>query len=60
MFSGGTLLGNFAGPATDGQHVIVSGLETFGRYVIVQLDNGGDQLNLQEVKAFGRATTLQL
>ena len=25
MFSGGTLLGHFAGPATDGQHIIVSG-----------------------------------
>ena len=25
MFSGGPLLGHFAGPATDGQHIIVSG-----------------------------------
>ena len=25
MFSGGTLLGHFAGPATDGEHIIVSG-----------------------------------
>ena len=25
MFSGGTLLGHFAGPATDGQHIIISG-----------------------------------
>ena len=25
MFSGGTLLGHFDGPATDGQHIIVSG-----------------------------------
>ena len=25
MFSGGTLLGNFAGPGTDGEHIIVSG-----------------------------------
>ena len=25
MFSGGTLLGQFSGPATDGQHIIVSG-----------------------------------
>ena len=40
----------------------IPGQETSGRYVIVQMDNGGDQLNLQEVKAFGRATsnTLQL
>ena len=35
----------------------IPGQETSGRYVIVQMDNGGDQLNLQEVKAFGRATT---
>ena len=25
MFSGGTLLGQFAGPASDGQHIIISG-----------------------------------
>ena len=25
-----------------------------GRFVIVQMDNGGDELNLKEVKAFGR------
>ena len=34
----------------------VLGLEVSGRYVIVQMDNGGD-LNLQEVKAFGRVTS---
>ena len=34
----------------------IPGQETSGRYVIVQMDNGGDPLNLQEVKAFGRAT----
>ena len=56
MFSGGILVGRFAGPATDGQHIIISGqrLLTSGRYVIVQMDNGGDVLNLREVKAFGR------
>ena len=71
MFSGGTLLGHFAGPASNGQHIIISGetqllnsqslLITFpgqreisGRYVIVQMDNGGDQLNLKEVRAFDR------
>ena len=32
----------------------VSGQEASGRYVIVQMDNGGDALNLEEVKAFGR------
>ena len=25
MFSGGSLLGQFAGPATNGQHIIISG-----------------------------------
>ena len=25
MFSGGSLLGQFAGPATDGQHIVISG-----------------------------------
>ena len=25
MFSGGSLLGHFAGPATDGQHIVISG-----------------------------------
>ena len=32
----------------------VLGQEAYGRYVIVQMDNGGDPLNLQEVKTFGR------
>ena len=32
----------------------VSGPETSGRYVVVQMDNGEDALNLEEVKAFGR------
>jgi len=57
LFSGGTLLGHFAGPGTTGQHIIISGQETSGRYVIVQMDNGGDELNLQEVKAFGRVAS---
>ena len=28
MFSGGTLFGHFAGPGTDGQHIIISGQAT--------------------------------
>jgi len=55
MFSGGTLLGHFAGPGRNGQHIIISGQETTGRYVIVQMDNGRHDLNLHEVKAFGRS-----
>jgi len=54
MFSGGSLLGRFAGPGTDGQHIIITGEAISGRYVIVQMDNGvGVPLNLKEVKAFG-------
>ena len=34
----------------------IPGQETFGRYVIVQM-NSPTYLNLQEVKAFGRALT---
>ena len=29
MFSGGTLLGHFDGPGTDGQHIIISGQKLF-------------------------------
>ena len=71
IFSGGSLLGHFGGPATNGQHIIISG-QTFklsllmnfpghsemsGRYVIVQMDLNGDNLNfnLKEVIAFGKA-----
>ena len=55
MFSGGDLLGTFVGPAFGQQVEIESGpgwAEKYGRYVIVQMDNGGP-LNLQEVTAFG-------
>ena len=55
MFSGGDLLGTFAGPAFGRQVEIDSGpgwAEKFGRYLIVQMDNGGP-LNLKEVTAFG-------
>ena len=34
----------------------ILGQEVSGRYVIVQMDNGDDALNLEEVKAFGRLT----
>ena len=37
----------------------IPGQETSGRYVVVQI-NSRTYLNFQEVKAFGRATTLQL
>ena len=70
MFDGGALLGHYPGPATHGQLITISGeklqlkysmlinipgQETSGRYVIVQMDNGEDGLNLKEVTAFGRS-----
>ena len=55
MFSGGDLLGTFAGPGTPGQRIeITSGdnwLVKTGRYVIVQMDNDNEPLNLKEVSA---------
>ena len=36
----------------------VLGQEVSGRYVIVQMDNGEDPLNLEEVKAFGRLASV--
>jgi len=59
-FSGGTLLGNFEGTGANPQHIVVSGKETAGRYVIVQINKGPTFLNLKEVKAFGRETVEEL
>ena len=60
MFSGGTLLGTFAGPGGPGQEIeIVTNVtgpgwrDFFGRYILVQMDNGEDPINLKEVTAFG-------
>ena len=54
-FSGGDLLGTFAGPGTPGQRIeIASGgnwLMKMGRYVIVQMDNDNEPLSLKEVTA---------
>ena len=56
-FTSGQLLGTFTGPASDGQVIeIQSGpgwLSKHGRYLIVQMDNGKDPLNLKEVVASG-------
>ena len=58
MFTGGSLLGTFAGPGTSGQMILIeSGANwptKYGRYVIVQMDNGNDPLNLKEVTVFGK------
>merc|ERR1712037_803598 len=54
MFTGGRLLGSFAGPAEKEQKISILGQRRLtGRFVIVQMDNGEDELNLKEVKAFG-------
>merc|ERR1712037_540331 len=56
MFTEGALLGQFDGPGTNGQTISITGDEMLaGRYVIVQMDNGEDPLNLKEVTAFGTA-----
>jgi len=55
MFTGGKLLGQFDGPATDGQYISIQGNGMLaGRYLIIQMDNGNDPLNLKEVTAYGR------
>ena len=58
MFTGGSLLGTFAGPGTSGQMILIeSGANwptKYGRYVIVQMDNDDDPLNLKEVTIFGK------
>ena len=57
MFSGGELLGTFAGPAKKGQKVEIHSVpgweKKFGRYLIIQMNNGKEPLNLMEVLAFG-------
>merc|ERR1712013_253390 len=51
---GGPRFGHYDGPGEDGEHIIISGPPTPGRYVIVQI-NFPTNLNFEEVKAFGRA-----
>ena len=59
MFTGGELLGTFAGPGGAGEQIeIESGpgwAEKYGRYVILQLNlaPGRGPINLKEVTAFG-------
>ena len=36
----------------------IPGQERAGRYVIIQMDNGEEVLNLREVKAFGRVASI--
>merc|ERR1719187_2579775 len=62
MFSGGALLGQFSGPGTDGEHIIITGGPLSGRYVIVQMSDNHDDhiINLNEVRAFGEANSGEL
>ena len=52
MYTGGQLLGTFAGPGTPGQIIKVEGPARTGRYVLIQM-NSRDCLNLHEVETFG-------
>ena len=58
MFTGGHLLGTFAGPGRSGQRIEIDSEKGWenksGRYLVIQMDNGKDPLNLQEVFAFGK------
>ena len=74
MFSGGTFLGRFYGPATTGQIIRISGRKyqslliqniqgnapASGRYVVIQIYNRGAQsiLNFAEVQAFGNVIVI--
>ena len=57
IFAGGALLGTFAGPGTSGQVIEIESAPGWsmktGRYLIVQMDNDNEPLNLKEVAAFG-------
>ena len=55
-FTGGQLLGIFPGKALGPSSTIRSNpgwLLKYGRYIIIQMDNGKDPMNLYEVVAFG-------
>ena len=52
MFTGGELLGTFAGPGGLGQIISVDGPTRTGRFVLVQMNNT-EFLNLHEVEVFG-------
>ena len=58
MYTGGQLLGTFAGPGTKGQIVKVEGTARTGRYVLIQM-NSRDCLNLFEVEVFGQGSCLK-
>ena len=57
MYTGGTLLGSWAGPASDGETITINppGKAHFatGKYVLVQCATEGARLRLAEVRVFG-------
>ena len=59
MYEGGLLFGKFEGPGTTGGTIEIESEEGWeqlvGRYLIVQIDNGKDPLQFNEVTAFGKA-----
>ena len=56
MYTGGELLGTFAGPGGNGEIIKVEGSALTGKYVLIQMDNK-DYLHLHEVEAFGSVIT---
>ena len=56
MYLGGELLGSFSGPGTDGQVINITGLKPLmGRYVLIQMSNANEPLNLLEVEVFSKS-----
>ena len=57
MYTGGTLLGSWAGPARNGETITINppGKNHFaaGKYVLVQCATEGAKLRLAEVRVFG-------
>eukprot|EP00090_Calanus_glacialis_P024685 TRINITY_DN38360_c0_g1_i1.p1 TRINITY_DN38360_c0_g1~~TRINITY_DN38360_c0_g1_i1.p1 ORF type:complete len:190 (-),score=29.70 TRINITY_DN38360_c0_g1_i1:24-593(-) len=52
MFSGGLVLGNFSGPATSDQFVVMEGTPKKGKIVLVQMKHK-EPLHLREIRVFG-------
>ena len=57
MYTGGTLLGSWAGPASNGETITINppGKNHFavGKYVLIQCATEGAKLRLAEVRVFG-------
>ena len=61
MYTEGTLLSSWAGPASDGETITINppGRNHFaaGRFVLVQFRTDGEKLRLAEVRVFGGGTS---